>query len=185
MKLFELIPKKITDILPPLLNKEIPPPIDQVALRFAEATKMLGFAGIGLAIKTRNLTKETISELITLGKEAMGVAPEKTNNASNTATPQEITTEVQPAEPTKQDRFTQASIDIKYLTKKPDNATLGELYAFYKQATEGDATGKRPGITKVTDRFKFDAWSRKKGLSGNDAQQAYIDKVTSLLAITY
>ena len=182
MKLFELIHQKITDLLPPLLNKEVPPPIDQVALQLVEITKTAGFAGIGLAIKTREFTKDTFNELVALGEESMGIESERPE-AVDKVTTEENKIEEKPAEPTQEDLFEKASVDIKSLTKKPDNSTLGELYALYKQATEGDASGKRPGITKVADRFKFDAWSRKKGLSENDAQKAYILKVESLLAL--
>ena len=33
----------------------------------------------------------------------------------------------------------------KQTKKKPDNATLLKLYSYYKQASEGDVSGNRPG----------------------------------------
>ncbi|GAA3927654.1 acyl-CoA-binding protein [Litoribacillus peritrichatus] len=181
MKLFELMPEKITDFLPPLLNKDVPPPIDQIALQVTEMSKLAGYAGIGLAVKTRNYALTTFNDLVAAGEQALG----KETATPEATAPETIETpveEAKPVGPTQKELFEQASVDIKSLSKKPDNSTLGELYALYKQATEGDASGKRPGITKVAERFKFDAWSRKKGLSESDAERAYIDKVQSLLA---
>lgn len=63
---------------------------------------------------------------------------------------------------------------------KPTNETKLKLYALYRQATDGDAQGKRPGITDVVGRFKFDAWAAKKGLSKEDAMRAYIAEIGSI-----
>lgn len=78
-------------------------------------------------------------------------------------------------------KFKQAALDVKTLTKRPDNDTLLLLYAHYKQATEGDATGARPGLLDLVGRAKFDAWAKLKGTSSKDAMKAYVDKVTALL----
>ena len=43
-------------------------------------------------------------------------------------------------------KFEQAVADSKKLPERPDNQTLLQIYALYKQATVGDATGKRPGF---------------------------------------
>ena len=43
--------------------------------------------------------------------------------------------------------FDAAVAASKSLPEKPDNATLLKLYALYKQATDGDVEGKRPGFT--------------------------------------
>ena len=40
-----------------------------------------------------------------------------------------------------QDRFAQAQEDVNALAERPDNNTMLKLYALYKQATQGDATG--------------------------------------------
>ena len=80
------------------------------------------------------------------------------------------------------DDFEKAQADVKTLKEKPDNATLLELYALYKQSTEGDAAGRRPGIMDPVGRAKFDAWATKKGASNDDAMKAYIAYVKKLLA---
>ena len=55
--------------------------------------------------------------------------------------------------------FEQAVADSKKLSERPDNMTLLKLYALYKQATEGDVQGKRPGFTDMVGRAKYDAWA--------------------------
>ena len=76
--------------------------------------------------------------------------------------------------------FEAAVADSKKLPEKPDNMTLLKLYALYKQATEGDVDGKRPGFTDMVGRAKFDAWAAIKGKSGDEAMQEYVDLVESL-----
>jgi acyl-CoA-binding protein len=44
----------------------------------------------------------------------------------------------------------------------------------------GDATGKRPGITDLRGRAKFDAWAGRKGMSKDDAMRAYIKAAGAL-----
>lgn len=77
-------------------------------------------------------------------------------------------------------RFEQAVADSKTLPEKPDNMTLLKLYALYKQATSGDADGKRPGFGDMVGRAKWDAWNARKGESPEAAMQAYIDELESL-----
>ena len=76
--------------------------------------------------------------------------------------------------------FEAAVAGSKQLPEKPDNMTLLQLYALYKQATEGDVEGKRPGFTDMVGRAKFDAWAEKKGTSSEAAMQAYVDLIESL-----
>jgi acyl-CoA-binding protein len=76
--------------------------------------------------------------------------------------------------------FEQAVADSKKLPEKPDNATLLKIYSLYKQATEGDVEGKRPGFTDMVGRAKWDAWNEVKGKSKNDAMQEYVDLIESL-----
>lgn len=79
------------------------------------------------------------------------------------------------------EQFTQAQADVQSLSKRPDNDTLLQLYALYKQGSQGDVSGKRPGFTDFAGRAKFDAWSKQKGTSSDTAKQAYVDLVNKLL----
>ena len=76
--------------------------------------------------------------------------------------------------------FDKAVADSKTLPEKPDNATLLQIYALYKQATAGDAEGKRPGFSDMVGRAKYDAWAASKGKSADDAMKEYTALVGSL-----
>jgi len=66
------------------------------------------------------------------------------------------------------------------LPARPDNETMLKLYALYKQAVAGDATGKRPGMFDMVGRAKYDAWDALKGTSRDSAMESYVDLVDSL-----
>jgi len=63
---------------------------------------------------------------------------------------------------------------------KPSNEMKLEFYALYKQGTEGDVSGKRPGMMGFVGRAKFDAWEKCKGMSKDDAMQKYLDKLEAV-----
>jgi diazepam-binding inhibitor (GABA receptor modulator, acyl-CoA-binding protein) len=77
-------------------------------------------------------------------------------------------------------QFEASVIRSKELTKRPSNEELLQLYALYKQATEGDVTGERPGGFDFKAIAKFDAWSALDGTSKEDAMQQYIAFVDQL-----
>ncbi len=77
-------------------------------------------------------------------------------------------------------QFAAAAQSAQSLPKKPDNATLLQLYGLYKQATAGDVSGKRPGMTDFRGRAKYDAWAALQGTPKDKAMQSYIDLVARL-----
>jgi acyl-CoA-binding protein len=77
-------------------------------------------------------------------------------------------------------KFEAAAADSKKLPERPSNDVLLQLYALYKQGSEGDVEGKRPGFTDMVGRAKYDAWAAVKGTASEDAMQQYIDLVKSL-----
>ncbi len=79
-------------------------------------------------------------------------------------------------------KFFEASENVKKLKKSPSQDQLLLLYSFYKQATQGDVKGERPGMINFKERAKFDAWAKTKGLSIQDAQKKYINLVEQLMA---
>jgi carboxylesterase len=79
------------------------------------------------------------------------------------------------------ERFARAAEASRSLPKRPDNATLLELYALFKQASSGDASGERPGITDPVARAKFDAWTKLRGTTSAQAKADYITRIKSLL----
>ncbi len=46
------------------------------------------------------------------------------------------------------DRFAAAKGRVEKLSKRPSNEQLLQLYALYKQASEGDVSGDRPGTAR-------------------------------------
>ena len=77
-------------------------------------------------------------------------------------------------------QFEAAVADSKNLPERPDNATLLKLYALYKQATSGDADGKRPGFSDMVGRAKWDAWNELKGTSTDAAMNQYVALIEEL-----
>jgi diazepam-binding inhibitor (GABA receptor modulating acyl-CoA-binding protein) len=77
-------------------------------------------------------------------------------------------------------RFEAAIAAVKKLDEDPGNDAKLQLYALYKQGSEGDIAGKRPGFTDMIGRAKFDAWAKVKGLTKDDAMKQYIALVKSL-----
>lgn len=76
--------------------------------------------------------------------------------------------------------FDAALANSKNLSERPDNATLLKIYALYKQATEGDVEGKKPGFGDMVGRAKWDAWNGFKGTDKEGAMQQYIDLIKEL-----
>ncbi|XP_063531279.1 acyl-CoA-binding protein homolog [Cydia strobilella] len=82
-----------------------------------------------------------------------------------------------------QEQFDKAAGDVKKLKSLPSDTDLLELYALFKQATVGDSDpSNKPGLLDLKGKAKFEAWTKKKGTSKEDAQKAYIAKVESLIA---
>jgi len=79
------------------------------------------------------------------------------------------------------DDFNSAQERVKTLKTRPSNDTLLELYSLFKQATEGDVQGKRPGMLDLKGRAKYDAWAGRKGLGREAAMQQYVALVERLL----
>ncbi len=77
-------------------------------------------------------------------------------------------------------RFQAAVANSRNISQRPDNATLLTLYALYKQATEGDVTGDKPGFGDLVGRAKWDAWNKLKDLPQEEAMQQYVDLIDSL-----
>lgn len=77
-------------------------------------------------------------------------------------------------------QFERAANEVKNLTKRPSNDELLFLYALYKQATEGDVKGSRPGMLDLKGRAKYDAWAKQKGRPAQETKEEYINLVATL-----
>ena len=74
-------------------------------------------------------------------------------------------------------KFEAAAANVMKAKKDPGNDMKLKLYAHYKQATEGDVQGDKPGFTDFVNRAKHEAWAKLKGTSPEDAMKAYIKLV--------
>jgi acyl-CoA-binding protein len=79
-----------------------------------------------------------------------------------------------------EEEFRAAAEDVTRLPSDPGNDTKLRLYALYKQATEGDVQGKRPGFTNPVGRAKHDAWAALAGTDTGTARDEYVALVRSL-----
>ena len=77
-------------------------------------------------------------------------------------------------------RFEQAVATSKTLSGRPDNLTLLKIYAYYKQATEGDNPAPKPGFTDIVARAKWEAWTKLKGRGQDDVMQKYVELISEL-----
>ena len=66
-----------------------------------------------------------------------------------------------------------------------DPSDLLDLYALYKQAVVGDASGPRPGILDLRKQAKFDAWAAIKGMPVTEAMQSYTRRINELIEELY
>jgi diazepam-binding inhibitor (GABA receptor modulating acyl-CoA-binding protein) len=78
-------------------------------------------------------------------------------------------------------KFDAAAKNVLKAKKDPGNDLKLRLYANYKQATEGDAAGDKPGAFDFVNRAKYEAWAKLKGTPAEKAMEDYIklvDRVT-------
>jgi diazepam-binding inhibitor (GABA receptor modulating acyl-CoA-binding protein) len=71
-------------------------------------------------------------------------------------------------------KFDAAAKEVLKAKKDPGNDLKLRLYANYKQATEGDVTGEKPGFTDFVNRAKYEAWAKLKGTPADKAMEDYI-----------
>ena len=78
------------------------------------------------------------------------------------------------------DQFQKAAKAVMNLPERPDNDTMLRLYALYKQGSEGDVKGAKPGFFDFVGTAKYEAWAKLKGMKMDEAMQKYVDLVKKL-----
>jgi len=79
------------------------------------------------------------------------------------------------------EQFEKAAADSKNLPAKPDNETLLQLYALYKQGNEGDVNTEAPSNPfDFVARAKHEAWEAIKGKTKEAAMEEYVQLVEQL-----
>jgi acyl-CoA-binding protein len=81
---------------------------------------------------------------------------------------------------TGQEAFEQAAVAAKSLPERPDDNTMLQLYALYKQGSAGDVQGDKPGFFDFVGAAKYEAWAKLKGSSEEDARSQYVELITKL-----
>ncbi len=76
--------------------------------------------------------------------------------------------------------FQEAVNSSQQLPKRPGNDDLLLLYALFKQATEGDVKGDKPGAFDFKAMAKYAAWEEQKGKSSEAAKTEYVQLVNKL-----
>jgi diazepam-binding inhibitor (GABA receptor modulator, acyl-CoA-binding protein) len=76
--------------------------------------------------------------------------------------------------------FEAAAKAVLKAKKDPGSDLKLKLYAHFKQATEGDVQGDRPGGFDFVGGAKHDAWAKLKGMSVDEAMTNYIKQVEKL-----
>lgn len=71
---------------------------------------------------------------------------------------------------------------VNKLPTRPSDDELLELYGLYKQATVGDNETEKPGMFDFKGKYKWEAWTKLKGTSQEEAEQKYIALVDELSA---
>ena len=79
------------------------------------------------------------------------------------------------------EQFKTAAVDVKGLSERPDNDTMLRLYALYKQGSEGDVKGAKPGFLDFVGAAKYEAWEKLEGTSPEQAMKKYVELVKKLV----
>ena len=79
-----------------------------------------------------------------------------------------------------QEEFEQAAVAAKSLPERPDDNTMLQLYALYKQGSAGDVQGSKPGFFDFVGVAKYEAWEKLSGTSQEEAQKQYVELVRKL-----
>lgn len=77
-------------------------------------------------------------------------------------------------------QFKTAAEAVKTLPEKPENDMLLRLYGLYKQGSEGDVSGAKPGFFDFKGVAKYEAWDKLKGTSAEKAMEDYVKLVKRL-----
>jgi acyl-CoA-binding protein len=78
------------------------------------------------------------------------------------------------------EQFQKAAQDVMNLADRPDNDTMLRLYGLYKQGSEGDVSGPKPGFFDFVGTAKYEAWEKLAGTKPEDAMKKYVDLVKKL-----
>lgn len=64
---------------------------------------------------------------------------------------------------------------------QPSDELKLTFYAFFKQATEGPNTTKRPPFYDIVNRYKWDAWKKVGEISKQEAMVLYVEELKKVI----
>eukprot|EP00793_Prasinoderma_coloniale_P000942 PRCOL_00007032-RA len=76
--------------------------------------------------------------------------------------------------------FDKAAEEAKALPASTSQEDQLILYGLFKQANIGDNTAPKPGMLDFKGKAKWEAYSKNKGMSKDEAMENYIAKVAEL-----
>lgn len=79
-------------------------------------------------------------------------------------------------------QFQAAVSNLQKVTADVENDKKLQLYALFKQASNGPCTGEKPSVFNVVEKAKWAAWKGLGDISKDEAKKRYIDTVGELLA---
>ncbi|CAJ1081560.1 enoyl-CoA delta isomerase 2%2C mitochondrial [Xyrichtys novacula] len=80
------------------------------------------------------------------------------------------------------EQFEQAKGRLSTLKNDPGNEVKLQIYALFKQATQGPCNTPKPGMMNFVNQVKWDAWKSLGSITQEEARQKYVDLVGSLVA---
>ncbi|XP_067132343.1 enoyl-CoA delta isomerase 2-like [Centruroides vittatus] len=78
------------------------------------------------------------------------------------------------------ERFEEAKLKLKTISKEPSDDIKLKLYALFKQSTIGPCKTNRPSVLDSVGRAKWDAWNSLGSMNQDDAKQQYADLINEL-----
>uniref|UniRef100_A0A8C5A2V5 Enoyl-CoA delta isomerase 2 n=1 Tax=Gadus morhua TaxID=8049 RepID=A0A8C5A2V5_GADMO len=79
------------------------------------------------------------------------------------------------------EQFNLAKRQLATLKNDPGNMAKLQIYALFKQSTEGQCTSSKPGMLDFVKKAKWDAWKSLGSISQEEARQKYCDLIGSLV----
>uniref|UniRef100_H3A3D2 Enoyl-CoA delta isomerase 2 n=1 Tax=Latimeria chalumnae TaxID=7897 RepID=H3A3D2_LATCH len=81
-----------------------------------------------------------------------------------------------------QEQFEKAKEQLGLLKNDPGNEVKLQIYALFKQATQGPCNVPKPGMLDFVGKVKWEAWNSLGNLSKEGAREKYVGLVSSLVS---
>ncbi|KAM8823531.1 enoyl-CoA delta isomerase 2 [Spinachia spinachia] len=81
-----------------------------------------------------------------------------------------------------EEQFDQARSRMSSLKTDPGNDVKLQIYALFKQATQGPCNTPKPGMLDFVNKVKWEAWRSLGSVPQDEARQKYCDLIGSLVA---